>query len=412
MSPRHGPMRGFSLIEVMVSMVIALLTFLVMLQMFQSWDRSKRTTASGSGSQVSGAVGMYRMERDLRLAGFGMFGSPDFGCTVSAFHKDRPVTQFSFPLRAVRIVDGAGGSPDRIEVFYGSSEDVGNQGFATVSAGGQPYTNRNLTDHRVEMDIGALGGFRLGDLVLLASDPDGDASTMNSECRLVQINQLVDRRQFEHKDAAFINPYVGGPASVAPFNRNGGPENDAALGTTGRAYGLGPSPQRRVWQIRDPATMRPTLAFVNDLDREGDSDDFTDIADNVVNLQAQYGVAATPGSAPENQCVRVAGNPTNQNPWWTVTDPGAANGNNINCLNFIWALRVALLVRSDEFDKLEVTPRGTPPSWSGGNFTMTHLDGSDGTAAHADPRQDWTHYRYKVFESVIPQKNIFWGARN
>lgn len=420
-SPRSS--RGFSLVEVMVSMVIALLTFLVMLQMFQSWDRSKRTTAAGGGAMVSGAVGMYRLERDLRLAGFGLFGSPDFGCDVEAYDGDRPVPQYSFPLRAIRIVDGAGGLPDRIEVLYGSSEGVANQGFATVSAGGQPYTGR-ATDETTEMDIGALGGFRQGDLAIIASDPDDNRITTNSECRLVEITSTVqgDRRTFAHVNAQYANAYTGVANQAARYNRPGGPVDVGDLGQTGRVYGLGPRPQRRVWQIRD----NRVLAFVNDLawlDVDADTaNDITEIADNVIDLQAQYGVAATPGTAAETQCIQA-----DPNPWWTVTDPSLRNGNPtgtdpINCLEFIWAIRIGVLVRSDEFEKTwgvaaDAGGSAVSPAWTVGAFTMRNVDGTaDSFAAstQANPSRDpndWRHYRYKVFEAVVPLKNVFWGSR-
>lgn len=401
-SSRHRRSAGFSLVEVMVSMVIALLTFLVMLQMFESWDRSKRATAAGGGALTSGAVGMYRFERDLRLAGFGLAGALDLGCTVGAFDGSRPNNPgggavsatatglYSFPLTVVQIVDGGTG-PDQIAVLYGSSEGIGavNQAFSTLSAGGQPFVSAVSTEQK-EMDIGSLGGFRQGDLAVVAEDPAGTA------CNLVEITNTAvgDRRSFRHDNAGnYVSAYTG--ASVTPrFNRLGG----FASAATGRVYGFGPAPQRRVWQIREGRT----LSFVNDLawtdiDADG-ANDFVDVADNVIDLQAQYGIATTPGSAAEAVCNNLLPNPN-----WTTAAPAAV------CQPFLWAIRVAILVRSDEFDKLVVTP--TAPAWAGGNFSMTNLDGTAGNTVPADPKDDWRHYRYKVFESVVPLKNNMWGSR-
>jgi type IV pilus assembly protein PilW len=42
---------------------------------------------------------------------------------------------------------------------------------------------------------------------------------------------------------------------------------------------------------------------------------------------------------------------------------------------------------------------------------MTNLDGSAGNTVPTDPAQDWRHYRYKVFESIVPLKNVMWGSR-
>ncbi|MEI2695121.1 MAG: hypothetical protein V9E90_08625 [Saprospiraceae bacterium] len=72
-------------------------------------------------------------------------------------------------------------------------------------------------------------------------------------------------------------------------------------------------------------------------------------------------------------------------------------------------MRVALLARSDQFEKAAIT--ATAPTWAGGGFTMTNLDGSAGNTVPTDPAQDWRHYRYKVFESIVPLKNVMWGSR-
>jgi type IV pilus assembly protein PilW len=177
---------------------------------------------------------------------------------------------------------------------------------------------------------------------------------------------------------------------------------------------LGPRPQRHIWQI----TNGRTLAFGNDLptysvsgsgpytiNLAGDvtpdstvvAGGITEVADNIVNLQAQYGVATPPGSPASATCTPVA------NPTWTAVPPVAA------CQAFVWAVRVALLARSDQAEKTAVTT--IPPTWAGGSFGMLNLDGSAQATSPANPNQNWRNYRYKVFESMIPLKNVMWGSR-
>lgn len=397
--------RGFSLVEVMVSMVIALLTFLVMFQTLESWNRSKRTAAGGTGAMTSGAIGMFRMENDIRLAGFGLALSTDLGCPVTAYDASRPngaasgavsatvSGEFSFLMTPVRIIDGGTG-PDQIAVLYGALEGASTtRGFAAISAGGQPFI-RSPAENEKEMDVGALGGFRQGDLAIVAQDPAGTA------CNLVEITNTAtgDRRSFQHVDSgSYTDAYTG--TSVTPrFNK------DFASSATGRVYGMGPRPQRRIWQIREGRT----LSSSNDL-RWTDSDadgvnDFVDVADNVIDLQAQYVIGVTPANtAGVNTCINVPANATGINPYFTTTLPDAA------CQPFVWGVRAAILVRSDEMDKLAVTV--TEPTWAGGTFRMVNLDGSAGNTTPANPKDDWRHYRYKVIESVIPLKNNIWGSR-
>ena len=48
---------------------------------------------------------------------------------------------------------------------------------------------------------------------------------------------------------------------------------------------------------------------------------------------------------------------------------------------------------------------------------MTNLDGTSDsytTSTLTSPSKnpnDWRHYRYKVYESIIPLKNVMWGSR-
>jgi type IV pilus assembly protein PilW len=403
MRPRRKP-SGFSLIEVLISMVLALITFLVMFQMFESWDRSRRSTASGGSAMVTGAMAMFRIERDLRLAGFGFGNATDLGCTVSVYDTARPddaaagavsatvSNVFTFPLVALQIVNG---NTDQIVTTYGSSEGISTtRFFGTSAAGAQPYTA--LTANSATMEIGARGGIQQGDLVVIAQD--------SGACNLVEVTDTSssDRRTLSFTGGNFTHFYTAAVNTAPRYNDPGGL---AASGATGRVYVLGPGPQRRVWQIRNSRTLAYTNDFrwtdtTNNTTGAATADganDFTDIADNIVNLQAEYGVATPAGSPAAPTCTPV------NNPTWTSVAPVTA------CQPFVWAVRVALLARSDQFEKAAIT--ATAPTWAGGGFTMTNLDGSAGNTVPTDPAQDWRHYRYKVFESIVPLKNVMWGSR-
>jgi len=410
---------GFSLVEVLISMLLALITFLVMFQMFESWDRSKRSTASGGGAMTTGALSMFRLERDLRLAGFGFGNASELGCTVTAFDSTRPDDAgsgavsatasniFTFPMVALRIVNGASGAPDQIVAMYGSSEGVSStRFFGTAASGAQPYTS--ITANGVTMEIGARGGIQQGDLAIVAQD--------SGACDLVEVTDTTngDRRTFNFTNGNYTHFYTGATNTAPRYNSASG---ITPAGATGRVYVIGPAPQRRIWQIRN----NRTLAFTNDLrwtdavnNTTGEAvadgaNDFTDIADNIVNLQAEYGVSTPSGSPAAATCTPVS------NPTWTSATQVTA------CEPFVWAVRVALLARSDQFEKSWGVPASggvaVAPSWAGGSFTMTNVDGSTDsytsatlTSPSKNPN-DWRHYRYRVFESIIPLKNVMWGSR-
>jgi len=48
--------RGFTLVEVLVGMAVALIGMVMMFQSMQVWDARKRTTAGGSDAQVAGSI--------------------------------------------------------------------------------------------------------------------------------------------------------------------------------------------------------------------------------------------------------------------------------------------------------------------------------------------------------------------
>jgi len=61
--------RGIGLIEMMVSIVIAMLLVLVIYQIYEISEGQKRTITAGSDAQQNAAFGMYMLGRDLAVAG-------------------------------------------------------------------------------------------------------------------------------------------------------------------------------------------------------------------------------------------------------------------------------------------------------------------------------------------------------
>ena len=62
---------GFSLVDVMVGMVIALLGMIIIFQVFSVSEGIKRTTTSGGDALQNGASSLFTLERSLKEAGYG-----------------------------------------------------------------------------------------------------------------------------------------------------------------------------------------------------------------------------------------------------------------------------------------------------------------------------------------------------
>src|SRR5690606_32095836 len=73
---------GFSLVEIMVGLGIGMLGVLIIMQMFLLADKQKRTTVGGADAQVTAAIALHGLERDLAQSGYGFASADLLGCTL------------------------------------------------------------------------------------------------------------------------------------------------------------------------------------------------------------------------------------------------------------------------------------------------------------------------------------------
>ncbi|MBU0752072.1 MAG: PilW family protein [Gammaproteobacteria bacterium] len=368
---RNRQITGFSLVEVLVGMAIALIGIVIMFQVMENADTRKRTTAAGGDAQVSGSIAMYNLERDIRLAGngFGSASAATMGCNINAYDTARAAT-FTFPLAPVLIVNGAAGAPDQLVVLYGNSASAPIDQSFSIST----------TTSKKMASTSSRGGLRRGDLVLVTS---------GATCGMVEItdNTDIDQLTVNHATGNYTNAL--GLATIARFN------DPAGFSTaSGLVFHLGNRdlPRRNIWQI----VNRRTLTVTDDLHLGAAAE----IGEGIINLQAQYGLDTT---SPRDYIVDT----------WQTAAPA-------NWTQLV-AVRVALLARSQQYEKAAipnyatcpVDPATDPatcqrPAWAGGIFTMLNLDGTADT--NPDSVDDWRHYRYRIYETTIPLRNMIWGT--
>lgn len=118
----------------------------------------------------------------------------------------------------------------------------------------------------------------------------------------------------------------------------------------------------------------------------------------VVNLQAQYGISATAGSNQVTQWVDASGG--------TWAAPTVANRNRIK------AIRIAVVARNPKMEPSDVTAACSSTSAA----EPTGLCAWSGSVSSPSPSvdlsaedADWLRYRYRVFETIIPLRNIIWS---
>lgn len=374
-SPSQRGMRGLSLIELMIGLAMSLLTIVAIYQVMAVWDARRRTITSGSSAQISGGVAIAELERDAQLTGmgFGNITSATLGCTVNAYNSALATPSFSFPFVPVQITDGASGAPDVVRILYGNSAYVVNIQKVNASSG----TGKTLQFRT---------GFNAGDLVVVAgnkatiSDPTYGTYDRSQNCDLYEVtgNDSSDSVSIVHGSTAYTSFYTA--ASVTPtMNAPGG----ANPYTSAEIYNLGPGAQLTEWTVTSGGLTRRNVLR---------SDTATEVTDGVVNLQAQYGLDPSH---------------TGKVSSWSTTAPTTD-------WTQVLAVRIAVLARSSQYEKPAVanafvTPSANNPTWAGGAFTMYHVDGTLGTSATTDVN-DWHNYRYRVYETVIPLRNMLWGA--
>jgi type IV pilus assembly protein PilW len=375
---------GFSLVEIMVGIAIGLLGVLVMMQVSVIFEGQKRTTTTGSDALTNGMTTLFTVERDVRRAGYGLSIAGALGCPILGSYNGAPKT---INLTPVTITDGANGSPDTIRILASSKGAWSVPNLITTS---HPSNATNIF-------LNTTLGIEVGDMMVLY-----EAGAPN--CTLIQATGIPSGNvQVHHQNShSNWNPPIGNdiypPAgfSVGAAAINLGSLIDHTYSLDGNSNLL----------LIDYSTA--TNSNVNQI-----------IASDIVNLQAQYGFDTRIGIQTDARVDHWSSAMFNADRNLTTGDNGD--------LARIYAVRIAVVARSALKEKpnpatntCDVTidtattdpvRAANNPTWMAGNSSTGALEtiaidvskNPDGTA-----NPDWKCYRYKVFESVIPLRNLLW----
>lgn len=380
---RHR-MAGLSLIEILVALMVGLIGIVVISQVFIVNENYKRSTTSAGGAQTNGALALFSVERDARMAGWGISWSSALGCSSIQWYYNG---QYSSPPQAggtlpalivapVVIADGGAG-PDTLTIMYGNN--VERMIPATLS--------KAMPASSTEMEVDNPQGFnpvdptRPGDFVLLSQG----GNCVLSQLTLVQTAGGKLQRQ---------------PGVNAPYNPPGGVSLLPAFAAGAQVFNLG-RPTVNVYSI---ASGRLQLASLFTAPSSNVVPSYTPaptpVVDGIVDLQAQYGKDNGLDNGTVTQAVYAA-NDGRVDRYDSVTP---ANGTE---WQQVLSVRLAVLARSDHYQKPE--PAGSPctattntnaPTWVGGNFPALGDLSNPANAARC--------YSYRVFETVVPLRNMIW----
>lgn len=365
--------RGVTLIELMVGLLIGMFATLVVAQVLAFAERYKRTTTGGSDAQVNGALALYTVQRDLQMAGYGVTTSASaLGCEIRA---RRGGVDFTWSLAPLTIADGAGGLPDTINVMASS----------------KPYSVpvRITVDHprtAANFFVQSALGVAEGDL-MIAVPQTIDAANWCSVLNATQDGGNGNGNA--NGNAQGANQVAHDPGTSGPWNPPGGQSIFPAAGYPAGSYLLNVGRFVNRSYAVDAAGTLTLTTFVSAAAASATDALFPHIA----NLQALYGKDTDADGVVDRYDNAT---PVDSAGWQQVL-----------------AVRVAVVARSAAFEKDDVT--AVEPSWDVGAAQVVAGSVACGSSRCLPLKvdhvgADWKRYRYKVFDTVVPLRNLLWRS--
>ncbi len=387
-SPRLS--RGFTLVELMVGVLIGLIGTVVIFQVFAVSEGQKRTTTGGSDAQQNGVFGLFQIERDVRMAGYGLNYMPLLGCSINGWYEPG-ASPIQFKLVPVEIINGLAGAPDRVRIAFGNSDLFMAPAKLTQSMPSPSAVYK--VDNRF--------GFNPGDLIVAAES--------GQPCTLAQATEIPgnpgNSDNVVHNSGNYQNQE--GANIPADYNRPGGlpaPNNisynswNPATGTGGRLYNIGAAPTVVTYAIQNNQ-----LVAINELTPGAPNATFA-LADGVVQLQAQYGFDGNAdGRIAADAVTSATVNTAVANDQWSDSMPAAATGPD---WAKVIAIRLVITARSATPERVNPVT-GVCETTTANPTWMTPNPPVAVDVSLADPA-NWQCYRYRTFEVMVPIRNMVW----
>ena len=376
-SARKTPrsMLGMSLVEILVATAVGLIGVTMIMQVYAVAEAQKRTTTGASDAQISGNIALFSIERDLRYAGFGMVTNAGnmLGCNTHAYDSLRPANQdFTFEMAPVIITVGAGGSSDTIKVIYGNT-------FSVIE--GASFSAGATSD--LDFPLKNAAGFRVGGVVVAAETA--------KDCVVAEVTGFIPAsvNTVQHVPGAAYS-YTDTTGTVvnatAHLNKAGGLGGPVAYTTAAKLYAIGRNPVIKTFKVvSDKLVSDGDLPYIAAQDPDGDGISTAELGSGIVQIKAMY------GKDTDLDAARTVDT-------WNTTKPTTA----VEWMQ-VRAVKVAILARSGLYEKTAVT--GAAPTWkhpaTGAPIAFVMANLADGT--------DWHNYRYRVYETTVPLRNLIWS---
>ena len=402
-SARQSAMRGFSLIELMVGMFIGIIGIVVIFQAFAAFEGQKRTSTAGADAQETGLMALQTVEREARMSGIGLLYKTQPLCTrLSVYNATGTPT--TTPFLPVVVTDGGDTASDTVTVHYSTSP-------YSMSPAMLMETLDNSWSGSIKVKNDGNGGrIAVKDLILLGQfdTPTGTAK----DCTLLTVTKVTGNS--DKTQPIIVEAATGTTPNINPGS------------ATKLSYAAEATAAMKVGDLDDTTSTTDRTFVVNRFLRNADNtftvDNLVDnnntpivIANNVMAIQAQYGVATTP-KGPITTWVNANNKNADKIDWANPTAEQAA---------LIKAIRIAVVTRSAALEKpedsnkdgvLDALDAPTQACKDSSNAKLfdgpciwTNRDDNIGFKLDLSGTTNWNWYRYRTYETVIPLRNVIWG---
>jgi type IV pilus assembly protein PilW len=392
---------GFSVVELMVSVVIGMLALLFATRLVVTGENNKEAALGGSDSMQNGMLALYSMSSDVGQAGWGLNDTLVNGCNTSfsdtAGYQLASVTVGGVPITPLTavVIQSNGANPDQISMYTGTSAAaVGSLKSTTaIAAGAATIATTTKSPY----------GFAVGDVLVVAPEP---ATPANPNCSVVQMSGLLPPT---NDDTITI-----GAGAAFRYNGGGGIGNAYATGGA-RIFNLGPQSRLsfHTWSLNNGVML------LRATDLAGASNQPAAVIDNIVSIKAQYGFDTRVVAGTYNPAAPLAGGGGGNGmvvtqwsgPMLDADSDGVTGGP--GDFQRIVAVRLAVVARSKRTEKPNSSGVCTATTVQPAVFAaaapanVAAVPVTVNVAVAGDPI-DWKCYRYRVFETIVPLRNSQW----
>jgi len=370
---------GFGLVEIMVGLVIGMIAVLVIFQVYNVAEGFKRNTTAYGEAQQAGLFSTFVLGMELSNAGTGL----NAAATDLQWCADTGNIATSFRPLPVLITDGGGAAiSDTIVVNYSVASSLVTSAPFTATAGlNQSY------------QVQSPGGFHAGDLIVGIQAP----GTNGSGCASSTATAVSAPNGLGEVTITQTGTALNFTTSSLLFNM--GPCNRAQKVQYNVANGVLLSTPLLNTSTANPANCGQPVAQPT----------ANPVASNIVVMKAEYGINTTFSKERElDTWVQATGG----GGW----DPATLLPAPITTINQIKAVRIGVIVQSEQFDKNLAGYTGG--NYTNGDYNWVLFDCSAANKATCPGRLTGTvpatvnpagNWRFRKYETIIPLRNAIWN---